>query len=164
MIRMYEQKDLQHVIAAHIRIYRDEYNYDEGFAAFVKNAVQQFGHAGDLEHEMLWVVELDGRHAGSIGLVRADEHTAQLRWFLLEPGARGQGWGRKLLEQAIRFAEERSYGRIVLWTNEALTDARRLYSSFGFEIVEGQTQHLSGQNVNEEKWALRLDRQREGAL
>lgn len=32
MIRSFIQKDLQYVIEAHIRIYRDEYNYDDSFA------------------------------------------------------------------------------------------------------------------------------------
>lgn len=35
MIRTFVQKDLQYVIDAHIRIYRNEYNYDHSFAEFI---------------------------------------------------------------------------------------------------------------------------------
>ena len=38
MIRTFVQKDLEYVIEAHIRIYRDEYNYDHSFAEYIKNA------------------------------------------------------------------------------------------------------------------------------
>ncbi|WP_339300226.1 hypothetical protein MKY92_08525 [Paenibacillus sp. FSL R5-0623] len=43
MIRTFVQKDLQYVIEAHIRIYRNEYNYDHSFAEFITNAVNSFG-------------------------------------------------------------------------------------------------------------------------
>ncbi|QOS77768.1 hypothetical protein JNUCC31_23900 [Paenibacillus sp. JNUCC31] len=39
MIRTFVEKDLQYVIEAHIRIYRDEYNYDHSFAEFIEHAV-----------------------------------------------------------------------------------------------------------------------------
>ncbi|MFE6078098.1 hypothetical protein ACFVQB_26945 [Paenibacillus sp. NPDC057886] len=42
MIRIFVQKDLQYVIEAHIRIYRDEYNYDHSFVEFIENAVHKF--------------------------------------------------------------------------------------------------------------------------
>jgi len=41
MIRTFIQKDLEYVIEAHIRIYRDEYNYDDSFAACITFAVKQ---------------------------------------------------------------------------------------------------------------------------
>ncbi len=41
MIRTFIQKDLQYVIEAHIRIYRNEYNYDDCFAAYITNAVEK---------------------------------------------------------------------------------------------------------------------------
>ncbi len=59
MIRTFVQKDLQYVIEAHIRIYRNEYNYDYSFAEFITNAVNSFGLKGNHAREMLWLVELD---------------------------------------------------------------------------------------------------------
>lgn len=41
MIRSFLQKDFYYVIEAHIRIYRDEYNYDDGFAAYITDEVKQ---------------------------------------------------------------------------------------------------------------------------
>ncbi|MDQ0721750.1 GNAT superfamily N-acetyltransferase [Paenibacillus sp. W4I10] len=156
MIRTFVQKDLQYVIETHIRIYRNEYNYDHSFAEFITHAVDSFGLKGNHSREMLWIVELDQTASGSIGLTQVNENTAQLRWFLIEPEARGAGWGGKLIEQAILFAKEKDYTSVILWTNESLIGARRLYQSVGFEVKEVRKQMLSGQELTEEQWELVL--------
>ncbi|MFX3647747.1 MAG: GNAT family N-acetyltransferase [Paenibacillus sp.] len=156
MIRTFVQKDLQYVIEAHIRIYRNEYNYDQSFAEFITHAVNSFGCSGNHAREMLWVVELDQTASGSIGLTQVNENMAQLRWFLIEPEARGAGWGRKLIEQAVLFAKEKGYTSVILWTNASLISARILYQSFGFKVMEVRKQILSGQELTEEKWELAL--------
>lgn len=58
MIRIFVQKDLQYVIEAHIRIYRNEYNYDHSFAEFITNAVNSFGLKGNHSREMLWIARV----------------------------------------------------------------------------------------------------------
>ncbi|MEK4661838.1 GNAT family N-acetyltransferase [Priestia sp. FSL H7-0729] len=156
MIRTFLQKDLQYVIEAHIRIYQNEYNYDDSFAEFITHAVNSFGFTGNHAREMLWIVELDQTASGSIGLTQVNEHTAQLRWFLIEPEARGAGWGRKLIEQAVSYAKEQGYTSIILWTNVSLDGARRLYQSSGFKVIEVRKQILSGQELTEEKWEIAL--------
>jgi len=156
MIRTFVQKDLQYVIEAHIRIYRDEYNYDDSFAEFITNAVNSFALSGNHAREMLWIVELDQTYSGSIGITHVNEHTAQLRWFLIEPEARGAGWGGKLIQQAVLFAKEKGYTSVILWTNKSLIGARRLYQSVGFEVKEVRKQYLSGRELTEEQWGLAL--------
>ncbi|MGO4530567.1 GNAT family N-acetyltransferase [Paenibacillus sp. 2TAF8] len=164
MIRTFLQKDLQYVIEAHIRIYREEYNYDDSFAAFIIDALQTFAHTGDFTREMMWIVELNQRPHGSIGLTRVNDKVAQLRWFLLEPEARGAGWGRKLIEHVISYAKQQGYRSISLWTNQSLFGARRLYEAYGFEVKEIRKQILSGQELTEERWELALDLVKEQKL
>ncbi|UOK65159.1 hypothetical protein MT997_12755 [Paenibacillus sp. OVF10] len=45
---------------------------------------------------------------------------------------------------------------MILWTNESLIGARRLYQSVGFEVKEVRKQKLSGQELTEEQWELVL--------
>ncbi len=61
-----------------------------------------------------------------------------LAWFCLDPEARGQGLGRKLLEWTMNKAKEEGYSIFKLYTssdpNEAA--AQKLYESVGLKIVK----------------------------
>ncbi|HET8650081.1 MAG TPA: GNAT family N-acetyltransferase, partial [Gemmatimonadales bacterium] len=82
--------------------------------------------------------------------------TAQLRWFLVDPSARGRGLGRRLLDTAIEFSRAAGYRRIVLWTVSALEAAARLYRAVGFERTEEQPGQRWGSDVIEEKYERSL--------
>src|SRR5688572_15570662 len=50
------------------------------------------------------LVDDRGNVIGSVGLCRVSETTCELRKMYLERAARGEGWGRRLLEHAITQA------------------------------------------------------------
>jgi len=50
----------------------------------------------------------------------------------LEPAARGQGWGRRLLEHAITKARALGFQRVILETASVLHAAIALYERRGF--------------------------------
>ncbi|MHA7966762.1 GNAT family N-acetyltransferase [Paenibacillus sp. CAU 1782] len=152
MIRSFTSDDFNYIMESHVRIYHHEYQFDESFKSFISNAIHSFRENVDKEKEMVFILELDGRPKGSIGITRLSDDTAQLRWFLLETEARGKGWGGKLLEEALKFAEARQYKKITLWTNQKLTAARSLYERYGFSIVESKVEILSNQEMIEERW------------
>ena len=93
---------------------------------------------------------------GCVGIVEADEKTAQLRWFLVAPQQRGAGLGRRLLDASIAFCRERGYESAILWTVSSLRAAARLYRAAGFEKVLDKPGRLWGVDVVEEKYELRL--------
>lgn len=158
VIRDFTSNDLTYIMESHIRIYHQEYQFDESFQRFITNAVDFFRKNFDKEKENLFILELDGKQKGSIGITKLAGDTAQLRWFLLETDARGQGWGGRLMREALNFAEARSYRRIVLWTNQKLTAARHLYERHGFKQVESKVEILSNQEIIEERWELEFSK------
>lgn len=87
----------------------------------------------DPQREGAWVGELDGERVGSVYCVRRSDEVAQLRLFFVDSEARGHGVGSRLVEHCIAFARERGYGRMVLWTNNTLASARRIYDATGFK-------------------------------
>ncbi len=77
---------------------RREYGLDIGMEAHVAAAVAQAALRGfPRDTEAIWIVELDGRHAGSLAMTDEGEGVACIRFFLLDSDLRGSGLGRRLL-------------------------------------------------------------------
>lgn len=79
-----------------------------------------------------------------------------MRWLLLHPEARGQGLGRKLVEESLHFCREAGYSSLFLWTVSTLPAAAELYRSVGFRETENVTHEIWGGEVTEAKYELEL--------
>jgi len=88
--------------------------------------------------------------------VHQDEHTAKLRTLLVEPEARGHGLGAQLVDAVIEHARARGYAELVLWTNDILTAARRIYERAGFTRTSEAPHHAFGHDLVEQTWSLTL--------
>jgi GNAT superfamily N-acetyltransferase len=147
--------DVGSVVHLHGTLYAREYGFDATFEAYVAGPLAEFVHRAS-PRERLWIAERDGCLIGSVAVVAASPQTAQLRWFLVAPSARGAGLGKRLLHEAIAFAKERGYDGMILWTVSALATAGHLYRAAGFQKVEEKPGRLWGVEVIEEKYELGL--------
>jgi GNAT superfamily N-acetyltransferase len=147
--------DLGTIIAFHGTVYAVEYGLNVAFEAYVAGTLAEFLHLKS-ERDRLWIAERGDRIVGCIAIVSKSETEAQLRWFFVEPSARGMGLGRKLLAEALIFCERQRYQSVFLWTVNLLTAAAHLYRSAGFEKVEEKPGEPWGVPVIEEKYVLRL--------
>ncbi len=147
--------DIGTIIYLHGTVYAREYGFDHTFEAYVAGPLAEFACSPSLR-ERLWLAERDGRIVGCIAIVAASPQVAQLRWFLVDPSARGLGIGTRLLHEAIDFCKECDYESVVLWTVSALTGAAHLYRSIGFTKIEERAVRQWGVDVTEEKYTLPL--------
>ncbi len=147
--------DLGWVVQAHGELYADEFGWDTSFEALVAKIVGDYAadHSG---REAAWIAELDGERVGCVLCVRENDTTARLRVLLVHPGARGHGAGGKLVSTCITFAQDAGYQRMVLWTVDGLTSARKIYEAHGFELVEETPQHSFGHDVVSQVWVRDL--------
>lgn len=153
-IRSFQKKDLGHIIDRHEALYAEEYGLNAEFKDYVADAMHKFSESFDPRAENLWIADYDGTAVGCIAIVRVDEQTAQLRWFLVEPEMRGKGVGNLLMQTAVDFCSEKGYRRVVLWTLSILEAARHLYGRFGFRLKERHSHHIWGRELTEECWEL----------
>lgn len=157
-IRPYRVGDVGWAIERHGQLYADEYGWNEEFEALVAKLFAKFATQHDSASEQFWVAEVDGERGGCVFVVRSekDSSAAQLRCLLVDPKARGFGVGRKLVDECIRFSKSAGYRRIILWTNDILVSARRIYQAAGFSLVE-ETPHRSfGHDLVGQFWAREL--------
>lgn len=124
--------DLGWVVLAHGEMYAKEFGWDASFEALVARIVADYAAGHDDAREAAWIAEQDGRRAGCVFCVAADQETAQLRILLVDSAARGHGIGTGLGDECVGFARRAGYKRMRLWTNHPLTAARRIYLSRGF--------------------------------
>lgn len=147
--------DIDQVVLLHGRLYAREHGYDHTFEAYVAEPLARFACTAS-PRERIWLAERDERILGCIAIVAAESapEVAQLRWFLVDPVARGAGLGRRLIEEAIAFARDQGYRSIVLWTVGDLHAAAHLYRSAGFRRVGQRPGHVWGVDVVEEQYEL----------
>jgi DNA-binding MarR family transcriptional regulator/GNAT superfamily N-acetyltransferase len=148
--------DLGWVVQRHGALYAAEYGWDASFEALVARIVADYAARGDRRREAAWIAELGGEPAGCVFCMRKTDTTAQLRLLLVEPRARGLGMGGRLVAECVSFARRAGYREMVLWTNDVLHAARRIYQRAGFRLAGSEPHHSFGHDLVGQDWRLPL--------
>lgn len=155
-IRPFTQSDIEYVISRHKTLYYAERHLSEVFSEYVDHIVYEFAQRFNPETDCLNILECNNVPAGSIAIVKADDATAQLRFFMLEPEMRQRGYGNQLIEMVLDFCRRKRYKKVFLLTITAQVVARHIYEQHGFERVWGKEKPEWGEGVVEERWELEL--------
>ena len=149
--------DLGWVVMAHGEIYAAEFGWDTDFEALVARIVADYAEGHDPQREGAWIAEIDGHRIGCVFCVAAEQKgTAQLRILLVDPVARGHSLGKRLVEECVRFARSAGYRRMVLWTNDPLVAAGRIYRAIGLRLVAEEPHHSFGVDLVGQTYELDL--------
>lgn len=102
-------------------------NYDEE----VKHLEIKYGKPDG----RLYLVRVDGKTAGCVGLRKIGETNCELKRLYVRPEYRGQHLAGMMTKQVISDAKEIGYHHMLLDTLPFLTDAIRMYRNYGFYEV-----------------------------
>ena len=140
-------------------LYHLEQGWNGEFETLITRIYAEYEAAPASPPKSLWVAEQGGEIAGSIFIIPAagePEGTAQLRMLYTEPAHRGQGVGKRLVAEAVAFSRASGYRRIMLWTQDCLVSARRIYEGAGFTLAREERHHSFGADLNGQYWVLEL--------
>lgn len=137
--------------------YADVWGFRGDFEALVLEIGSRFLREFDPRRDASFLVEVEGRIVGSIFVVHTDDPTiAKLRLLWVESEMRGRGLGRRLVDEAVRFARQAGYAKMTLWTQAVLVEARHLYARAGFRRISGEANSDFGPELISEVWDLDL--------
>jgi len=136
-------------------LYHREYGWDWTYEGLVSQILGDFSAHFDATREDAWIAEIDGQVMGSVFLMKTDDSgVAKLRLLYVDPAVRGLGIGSRLVRMCIERARELSYRKLVLWTNDVLVSARKIYEGAGFTLLEENRHHSFGKDLVGQTWAL----------
>lgn len=148
--------DLGYVIHLHGHMYSEEYHYGISFESYVAKGIHEFYSQYDPDKDRVWICEDEGRIIGFLLGMHRGEDTAQLRFFLLLPGYRGMGLGKKLMELFMDYLHEKKYRHCYLWTTNQQATAAFIYKRLGFVLTEEKPSNDFGIDLIEQRYDLQL--------
>jgi DNA-binding MarR family transcriptional regulator/GNAT superfamily N-acetyltransferase len=156
VIRPHRVGDMGWIVHRQAVLYAQEYGWDIGYEGLIAGICSDFVLNFKPGKEYCWIAERSGTVVGSVFLVRKDDETAKLRLLYVDPSARGSGVGKRLVDECINTARDSGYRKLVLWTNDILTAARKIYQKAGFVLVEEEKHHSFGKDLVGQNWELEL--------
>jgi GNAT superfamily N-acetyltransferase len=154
----YHPGSIGRIVELHANYYYLDWGFGLFFEARVAKEMAEFLSRFDEARDGFWIVSLNDRIEGGTAIdgIKSRTDGAHLRWFILSSEVRGQGFGRRLMEEAISFCRKKDYRKVYLQTFEGLHAARHLYEKFGFRLVEQAEGVQWGKKVTEQKFELLL--------
>ena len=153
--------DMGWVVQRHGALYAQEFGWDCRFEALVARIAADFIEGFDSGRDCGWIARRDGVNVGCAFVMRAPpaeygDGVARLRMLLVDPAARGQGLGDRLVRECERFALTAGYRSMTLWTNSVLHAARRIYERNGWQLAKEQPHRSFGHDLVGQTWTRTL--------
>lgn len=138
-------------------LYHREYGWDWTYEGLVSQILGNFCAQFDAKREDAWIAEIDDQVMGSVFLMKTDDpEVGKLRLLYVEPAARGLGVGSRLVRLCIERARELGYRKLMLWTNDVLVSARKIYQAAGFTLLQENRHYSFGKDLVGQTWVLDL--------
>jgi len=150
--------DFGYVTYMHGVLYKQEYNYGLMFEAYVAQGFYEFYKNYDPQKDCTWIAEHNNKIVGFLLLMHREHGAAQLRYFILDPGYRGIGLGKKLANLYVDYLKEKGYKTSYLWTTDELFAAAHIYKQLGFKLTQEMDSNIFGKPLKEQRYDLVVEK------
>ena len=133
--------DLGRIVSLHGEAYASLPGFGQRFEAYVARTVAEYVLDNDARGR-IWLAEQGSKLIGCTAIALRDDDTAQLRWVVVDPAARGAGLGKELVARAVEFATKRDCRSIYLFTTDGLPESQALYEKLGFQTTSNEINEL----------------------
>lgn len=84
----------------------------------------------------IFMVENLGEVVGTFAYIKKGEGVYEFSKMAVYPNQRGKGIGNKMMQFALRFAEQHHWEKIILYSSTRLENSIHIYRKYGFIEVE----------------------------
>ena len=148
----YKPGGLASLCAIQSKYYVREWGFNYLYESLVSSDIEEFLQRYDPVKDFVRLVLSEGEVKGGIVIDSLDGEWAQLQWFILHDELRGQGFGKRLMTEAMKFVKEQRITHVYLSTFAGLDVARYLFEEAGFKLVEEQLATTWGYTIKEQRF------------
>ncbi len=143
-LRKFVKDDAPGVKNLILSILTKEYPFD--MSAYSDSDLDKVGEVYGGDKESFFVIDQDGKIAGTVGIKEDSAEDALLRRLFVDSAHRKMGYGTMLLKEAIEFCKRKGYKHIYFRCTDRMVDAMKLCMKEGFK--ETETLAVSGFKIH----------------
>ncbi len=99
----------------------------------------------------IFMVKKQNRIIGTFAFLKKEQDVFEFSKMAVTSGEQGNGIGNKMMQFAIRFAEQHHWKKVILYSNTKLQNAIYLYRKYGFiEVAVESDVHYARCNIKME--------------
>jgi len=147
------------MIRLHMAYYADAWDFGANFETHLLRdftaILENYNPASD---QLIRVENQHGEIFATLVMQTHDqpENAARVRFFIMDKRITGQGFGQKMLAQALETCRQRGQTQLHLTTFKGLDAARTLYERAGFQLTEEYQDDDWNEGTGEVRYDLRL--------
>jgi GNAT superfamily N-acetyltransferase len=157
-INNYIPGSIGRVTELHSIYYSKHWGFNLAFESEVARELSEFLERFQSSRDLFRIALSGDTIIGSIAIDGQKKETegARLRWFITSEEFQGEGLGKTLVDEAVRFSRDAGHSSIFLWTFSGLEAARKLYERAGFILTEEYEDSEWGNSIVHQKFVLQL--------
>ena len=87
------------------------------------------------EGGFIFMIQKNYSTIGTFAFIKKTEKVFEFSKMAITPEERGKGYGNKAMKYLIRFAKNKKWSKLILYSNRKLKNSIHLYRKYGFKEV-----------------------------